>query len=98
MEGLRGKVRGGKRHLLTAMPNPLTLAVNSPWVQPSGGGTSEWGAGSPKRELMGRGRVRLSTFHNNDLQRKELTDVSRPHTLPVGTAPACQDPKSRKET
>lgn len=45
---------------------------------------------------MGRGRARLSTFHNNDLQRKELTEVSSPHTLPVGTAPALPDPKSKK--
>lgn len=55
MEGLRGKVRGGKRHLLTAMPNPLTLAVNSPWVQPSGAGTSEWGLGHPRESLWGGG-------------------------------------------
>lgn len=47
---------------------------------------------------MGRGRARLSTFHNNDLQRKELTEVSCPHTLPVGTAPACQTPSLGKRS
>lgn len=54
------------------------------------------GAGTSEREFVGRGRARLSTFHDNDLQRKELTEESSPHTLPVGTAPALPDPKSRK--
>lgn len=46
---------------------------------------------------MGKERARLSTFHNK-LQRKELTEVSSPHTLPVGTAPACQTPSLGKRS